>query len=103
MSKAISKSIVEERDATESQRWITEVNMSCYVFDGRQLFPALDRIDRHNAQGEYYLTDCPGVMLAAGQRVLAINVLQPCEALEHQHGRRTRRRRTRIAPAAKRS
>jgi bifunctional UDP-N-acetylglucosamine pyrophosphorylase / glucosamine-1-phosphate N-acetyltransferase len=75
------QSIVEERDASPSQRRITEVNMSCYVFDGRQLFPALDRIDRHNAQGEYYLTDCPGVMLAAGQRVLAINVLQPCEAL----------------------
>jgi len=73
--------IVEERDATESQRRITEVNMSCYVFDGRQLFPALDRIGRHNAQGEYYLTDCPGVMLAAGQSVAALNVLQPCEAL----------------------
>lgn len=73
--------IVEERDATESQRRITEVNMSCYVFDGRQLFPALDRIGRHNAQGEYYLTDCPGVMLAAGQPVAALNVLQPCEAL----------------------
>ena len=75
------QAIVEERDASESQRRITEVNMSCYVFDGRQLFPALDRIGRHNAQGEYYLTDCPGVMLAAGQPVAALNVLQPCEAL----------------------
>lgn len=75
------QAIVEQRDATESQQRITEVNMSCYVFDCRQLLWALERIDRHNAQGEYYLTDCPGVLLAAGQAVMALNVLQPCEAL----------------------
>ena len=73
--------IVEERDATPAERRITEVNMSSYVFDCRRLFPALERIDRHNAQGEYYLTDCPGVLLAEGQPVVALNVLQPCEAL----------------------
>ena len=73
--------IVEERDATESQRRITEVNMSCYVFDSHHLLDALNRIGRHNAQGEYYLTDCPGVLLAEGKPVLALNVLQPCEAL----------------------
>ncbi|HEX4000320.1 MAG TPA: NTP transferase domain-containing protein [Pirellulales bacterium] len=75
------EAIVEQRDATPDQQRITEVNMSCYVFDSRRLFPALARIDRHNAQGEYYLTDCPGVLLRDGFPVLALSVLQPCEAL----------------------
>jgi bifunctional N-acetylglucosamine-1-phosphate-uridyltransferase/glucosamine-1-phosphate-acetyltransferase GlmU-like protein len=75
------RGIVEQRDATPEQQRVTEVNMSCYVFDRRRLFEALDRIDRHNAQGEYYLTDCPRVLLAQGEPVEALNVLQACEAL----------------------
>jgi bifunctional N-acetylglucosamine-1-phosphate-uridyltransferase/glucosamine-1-phosphate-acetyltransferase GlmU-like protein len=35
----------------------------------------------NNVQGEYYLTDCPGVLKAAGERVDALCVLAPCEAL----------------------
>jgi bifunctional UDP-N-acetylglucosamine pyrophosphorylase/glucosamine-1-phosphate N-acetyltransferase/UDP-N-acetylglucosamine pyrophosphorylase len=73
--------IVEERDATEEQRQITEVNMSCYVFNSRDLVEVLPRVGRRNAQGEYYLTDCPGLLRAEGKAVLARDVLQPCEAL----------------------
>jgi len=73
--------IVEEKDATEEQRQITEVNMSTYVFDAVELLHALDRIDNNNRQREYYLTDCPSVLLRAGKRVRASAVLQPCEAL----------------------
>lgn len=73
--------IVEERDATPEQRRITEVNMSCYVFSGPDLLFALDRITADNRQREYYLTDCPGVLKAAGRPVRALDVLQPCEAL----------------------
>jgi UDP-N-acetylglucosamine diphosphorylase/glucosamine-1-phosphate N-acetyltransferase len=75
------RGIVEDRDATPDERRITEVNMSCYVFDCRELLGALGKIGRHNAQGEYYLTDCPGVLLREGKRVDALPVLQPCEAL----------------------
>ncbi len=75
------QAIVEEKDATPEERKLTEVNLSCYVFDCRQLFWALDQIRPDNAQGEYYLTDCPGKLLAAGQRVEALAVLQPSEAL----------------------
>jgi bifunctional UDP-N-acetylglucosamine pyrophosphorylase/glucosamine-1-phosphate N-acetyltransferase/UDP-N-acetylglucosamine pyrophosphorylase len=75
------RGIVEERDASPDQRRITEVNMSCYVFDCRELLGALGKIGRHNAQGEYYITDCPGIMLNEGKRVQALPVLQPCEAL----------------------
>lgn len=73
--------IVEEKDATDDERHITEVNMSCYVFDGRELLFALDRLRPANAQSEYYLTDCPGVLKATGRVVRALPVLRPIEAL----------------------
>jgi bifunctional UDP-N-acetylglucosamine pyrophosphorylase/glucosamine-1-phosphate N-acetyltransferase len=73
--------IVEEKDASEAQRAITEVNLSCYVFHGPDLLRSLDEIRSDNAQGEYYITDCPGVLLAAGKDVRALNVLEPCESL----------------------
>ncbi len=73
--------IVEEKDATEEQRRIREVNMSYYVFDPRYLLPALDNLRNDNAQREYYLTDCPGVMINQEVDVRALNVLKPCEGL----------------------
>lgn len=75
------QAIVEEKDATPAERAITEVNMSTYVFQAADLVWALDQLTANNAQGEYYLTDCPGVLKKAGKLVLAANVLQPCEAL----------------------
>ncbi len=73
--------IVEEKDATDEQRRICEVNMSYYVFDPRYLLRALDNIRNDNAQREYYITDCPGVMINQEVDVRALNVLKPCEAL----------------------
>jgi len=73
--------IVEENDATPEQKLITEVNLSCYVFDCVELFAALDQIRPDNAQGEYYITDCPGVLKQAGKEVRALDVLTPAEAL----------------------
>lgn len=73
--------IVEEKDATDRQRRITEINMSYYVFNCRDLLSSMDHIRDDNKQGEYYLTDCPGVLKAAGAEVRALNVLKPCEAL----------------------
>ncbi len=76
-SRASSKS----RDCTPEQRRINEVNMSYYVFDCHELLHALEHVDRRNAQGEYYLTDCPGILRREGKRVEALCVLQPIEAL----------------------
>jgi bifunctional UDP-N-acetylglucosamine pyrophosphorylase/glucosamine-1-phosphate N-acetyltransferase/UDP-N-acetylglucosamine pyrophosphorylase len=73
--------IVEEKDATTGQRAITEVNLSTYVFRPDALLAALGQLTSNNAQGEYYLTDCPSVLKAAGERVDAHCVLQPCESL----------------------
>jgi len=75
------RGIVEEKDATAEQKQIREVNLSCYAFGGADLLASLDQIRADNAQGEYYITDCPGVLLAAGKDVRALNVLEPCEAL----------------------
>ena len=73
--------VVEEKDATPEQKAITEVNMSTYVFEPTALMEALDALTTDNAQGEYYLTDCPGVLLERGADVRALAALQPCEAL----------------------
>lgn len=73
--------IVEEKDSSLDQLALTEVNMSTYVFRAADLVWALERLTADNAQGEYYLTDCPGVLKEAGRPVLALNRLQPCEAL----------------------
>ena len=73
--------IVEEKDATPQERRITEVNMSYYVFNAPDLVESLDHLRADNAQGEYYLTDCPGVLLAAGKEVRALDVLDPVESL----------------------
>jgi len=73
--------IVEEKDATEAQRRITEVNMSYYVFNCRDMLDSLGHIRADNAQGEYYMTDCPGVLVGQGKEVRALDVLKPCESL----------------------
>lgn len=73
--------IVEEKDATEQQRKVTEVNMSTYVFRTQELLAVLDKIDNRNSQSEYYLTDYPAKLMTVGGRVDALPVLQPVEAL----------------------
>ncbi len=73
--------IVEEKDATDEQRRITEVNMSYYVFRCGDLLSALGQLKTDNAQGEYYITDCPAVFLAEGKDVRALAVLKPDEAM----------------------
>ncbi|HUZ68420.1 MAG TPA: bifunctional UDP-N-acetylglucosamine diphosphorylase/glucosamine-1-phosphate N-acetyltransferase GlmU [Candidatus Saccharimonadales bacterium] len=49
--------IVEESDLPPGEALPLECNGGIYVFDGAQLWPALDRLTASNAQGEYYLTD----------------------------------------------
>lgn len=73
--------IVEDRDATEEQRRITEVNMSYYVFRTNDLLAALEEIRPNNIQGEYYITDVPGVLRRRGLPVRALPVLKPGEVL----------------------
>ena len=73
--------IVEEKDASEEQRKITEVNMSTYIFHTPDLLTSLGQLRNANNQREYYLTDCPGILRKAGREVRALPILEPCEAL----------------------
>ena len=72
--------IVEEKEATPQQREISEVNMSTYLFDCEALQQALKNMSNQNTQGEYYLTDCPGILKKEGKMVEALTILQACEA-----------------------
>lgn len=67
-------SIVEERDATEEEREITEVNAGVYVFDFKALKHALSVISSNNAAGEKYLTDAAVEILKSGSTVNALQV-----------------------------
>jgi len=63
--------IVEQKDATEEQRAITEINSGIYAFDVAVLREALGRVGTDNAQGEKYLTDVLGIARDAGRLVSA--------------------------------
>lgn len=61
--------IVEDRDATEEERLIREINSSIYCFRTPLLLSALGRIDAKNAQKEYYLTDTIEILINDGHKV----------------------------------
>ena len=61
--------IVEQKDASEEEKKINEVNSGMYVFDAQSLVYALDKITPNNAQGEYYLTDTLEILLRAGKKI----------------------------------
>ena len=63
------EAIAEDADADDEQRAIREVNSSIYVFAADKLWPALERIQPVNAQGELYLTDVVRLLVEGGQNV----------------------------------
>ncbi|HEY5661534.1 MAG TPA: bifunctional UDP-N-acetylglucosamine diphosphorylase/glucosamine-1-phosphate N-acetyltransferase GlmU [Gaiellaceae bacterium] len=73
------RQIVENADADEAQRAIREVNSSIYVFEGDKLWPALERIEPVNAQGELYLTDAVRLLVEGGEEVAVFKAPDPAE------------------------
>jgi bifunctional UDP-N-acetylglucosamine pyrophosphorylase / glucosamine-1-phosphate N-acetyltransferase len=65
------RAVVEERDATDEQRRIRELNSSTYVFAATDLWDALNGLKPDNAQGELYLTDTVRALVDAGKPVAA--------------------------------
>ncbi|HYW71096.1 MAG TPA: NTP transferase domain-containing protein, partial [Pyrinomonadaceae bacterium] len=61
--------IVEQRDASEEERQIREINSGIYCFAGAKLFAALDQVRPTNSQGEYYLTDVPAILKERHERI----------------------------------
>ena len=73
--------IVEEKDTTEEQKEIKEINAGIYCFDIEELLLALDKISPNNAQGEYYLTDVIQIMNEKGLKTGAVIVEDNTEIL----------------------
>ena len=64
--------IVEHKDCTPEQLKIREVNPSYYCFDTKALFDTLADVPRQASNGEYYITDVPGLLLKRGRGVEVI-------------------------------
>lgn len=57
------KRIVEEKDATEEEKSITEISSGIFAFDNKVLFNKLEQVKNDNVQGEYYLPDVISLIL----------------------------------------
>lgn len=73
--------IVEEKDTTEDQKEIKEINAGIYCFDIEELMSALDEIKPNNSQGEYYITDVIEIMNKKGLKTGAVVVEDNTEIL----------------------
>lgn len=73
--------IVEQKDATPEEAAVNECNSGFYCFDAKALFDALGKVDNHNAQGEFYLTDVLAICREEGRAVLALTTEDPAECL----------------------
>ena len=73
--------IVEERDATQAERAIKEINAGIYVFEMEGLFDALREIASENSQREYYLPDIVQLHGRRGRRVETMTVTDSKEIL----------------------
>jgi bifunctional UDP-N-acetylglucosamine pyrophosphorylase/glucosamine-1-phosphate N-acetyltransferase len=69
--------IVEQKDADDEQRRISEINSGTYVFTVAGLRTHLPRVGTGNAQGEKYLTDVVALLREAGETVTAVPVAEP--------------------------
>ncbi len=75
------RKIVEDRDASKDERAVREINAGTYVVDGEFLFPALDKLNPGNVQGEYYLTDIVQMAIEQGRTVAALRLRMIDEGL----------------------
>ncbi|HEY0197452.1 MAG TPA: bifunctional UDP-N-acetylglucosamine diphosphorylase/glucosamine-1-phosphate N-acetyltransferase GlmU [Rhodanobacter sp.] len=72
--------VVEEKDASTEQRAVNLVNTGMLACDAQALRGWIARLDRNNAQGEYYLTDIFGMAAAEGRAALSVECVDPVEA-----------------------
>ncbi|RBY94969.1 bifunctional UDP-N-acetylglucosamine diphosphorylase/glucosamine-1-phosphate N-acetyltransferase GlmU [Blastococcus sp. TBT05-19] len=75
------RAIVEQRDATDEQRAIREINAGVYVGDAAAVRSALGRIDADNDQGELYFTDVLALLVGDGARVGGVIAEDPDDVL----------------------
>ena len=99
-AKGAITAIVEEKDATNEQRRIREINTGIMLLPGRHLAGWLERVSNDNAQREYYLTEVVALAVkdsikiescaAADQsEILGVNSMSQLAGLERIHRART--------------
>jgi len=67
--------IIEQKDASPEQLKTKEVNPSYYCFNNKHLFQSLANINNNNSQGEYYITDVPGLLKEQGHTVAVVDAV----------------------------
>lgn len=73
------KKIVEQKDASEEERQVREINSGIYCFESEDLFEALKRVEPKNQQGEYYLTDVAEILNSSNRKVEVLTHTDPRE------------------------
>lgn len=73
--------IVEHKDASEEQKNIKEVNVSCYCFDAKWLWENIDKLENQNTAKEYYLTDIIKIASKNGDKVASLIIENAFEGL----------------------
>jgi len=73
--------IVEQKSLTPAQLAAPEINSGIYCFETAALFSKLDLLSTGNAHGEFYLTDVAALLVAGGQRVVALQAERMDEVL----------------------
>lgn len=73
--------VIEERDATEEERKIREINTGIYAAEKEFLFRSLKGVKRENVQSEYYITDVIEIAVRGKKRVGAVSAENPVEVM----------------------
>ncbi|PYY15701.1 MAG: UDP-N-acetylglucosamine diphosphorylase/glucosamine-1-phosphate N-acetyltransferase [Acidobacteria bacterium] len=73
--------IVEQKSLRPEQSNVGEINSGFYAFSSNPLFANIHRLVTNNPHGEYYLTDMAALLVAEGQKVMAIRAEDPDEVL----------------------
>jgi len=73
--------IVEQKNASDAELAINEVNPSYYCLNAARMFEALEGVTRNELTGEYYITDVFELLLKGGHRVEVIDAVPPEDIL----------------------
>jgi bifunctional UDP-N-acetylglucosamine pyrophosphorylase / glucosamine-1-phosphate N-acetyltransferase len=73
--------IVEQKDASDEEQAIQEINTGTYCFDNAMLFEALKNVSNDNVQGEYYLPDVMEILKGQGETISAYQTPEFSESL----------------------
>lgn len=73
--------VKEHKDCSEQEKLIRETNVGVMVCNAPDMYEYLEKLDCDNAQGEYYLTELPGVMAEKGKKVVIYSITDTDEAM----------------------